>query len=263
MQRQNSRSRAKIRSSYSAPALEKGMDIMELLAENEPGMSVSEIARRLGRRMSELFRVIMVMEARDWLRKDPDTALYSLTYHVLRLAHRGTPAQSLMAGASAAMYELSTRINQSCHLVVLSGARGMVIARHENQKRHANLSVRVGASIDLVSSCSGHVLLANLDAEHFANVTKMIPRPWKIPQKTLQKMLEQVRKRGYEMFRSPITAGVTDISCPILGFDGSVSAALTVPYLHVLDDSLPTTVEQTRTLLASTAARISRSLGWK
>ena len=54
---------------------------------------------------------------------------------------------------------------------------------------------------------------------------------------------------------------MTDISYPIRGFDGSVVAALTIPYLHVLDDSLPTTVEQTRRLLEEATRRISLSLG--
>lgn len=254
--------RKKTRSTYSAPALEKGMDIMELLAEHESGLTVSEIAKRLGRPMSELFRVIMVMESRTWLRKDPDTALYSLTYHVLRLAHRGTPAQTLTAAAAPVMYELSTRINQSCHLVVLSGSHGMVVLRQENQKRHANLSVRVGASIDLASSCSGHVLLAHLAPAQLENVLARIPRPWKITQAKLAKTLELVRKRGYDLLRSPITAGVTDISYPIRGFDGAVVAALTIPYLHVLDNSLPTTIEQTRRLLEGASTRISQALGW-
>jgi DNA-binding IclR family transcriptional regulator len=254
--------RKKTRSTYSAPALEKGIDIIELLADNEAGLTVSEIAKQLGRPMSELFRVIRVMESRNWLRKDPDTALYSLTYHVLRLAHRGTPAQTLSAAAAPVMYELSTRINQSCHLVVLSGSQGMVILRQENQKRHATLSVRVGAPIDLTSSCSGHVLLAQLSPEQLENVLDRIPRPWKVSRVKLMKTVERVRKRRYDQLRSPITAGVTDISYPIRGFDGAGVAALTIPYLHVLDKSLPTTVEQTRRLLAEASTRISATLGW-
>jgi DNA-binding IclR family transcriptional regulator len=59
-----------------------------------------------------------------------------------------------------------------------------------------------------------------------------------------------------------MTAGVTDISYPVRGFDGAVIAALTVPYLHVFDNSLPTTVEQSRRLLEEAARRISQSLGW-
>jgi DNA-binding IclR family transcriptional regulator len=249
------------RKDYSAPALEKGMDIIELLAEAESGLTVSEISLRLDRRMSELFRIIIVLERRGWLEKDPESSRYHVTYRVLRLAHRGTPAQSLTFAAAPVMHDLSTRINQSCHLVVRSGAQGLVILRQENQKRHANLSVRLGAVIELVSSCSGRVLLAHLEPEEREAVLRTIPRPRDLTRVKLDRILERTRKRGFELHPSPITAGVTDLSYPIRAFDGRVIAALTIPYLHVLDRSLPTTVEQTRKLLADATGRISIALG--
>jgi len=249
------------RKDYFAPALEKGMDVLELLADVESGLTVSEISQRLKRPISELFRVIIVMERRGWLQKDA-AARYSLTYHVLSLAHRGTPSQALTAAAAPVMHELSGKINQSCHLVVLSGTQGLVILRQENPRRHANLSVRMGASINLVSSCSGHILLAHLDAPARELLLRSLPRPRDIPREKLLRMLERTRRQGYEIQPSPITVGVTDIGYPVRGFDGQVMAALTVPYLHVRDDSLPTTVEQTRRLLEEAARHISQSLGW-
>ena len=251
-----------LRAGYSAPALEKGIDIVELLAGAESGLTVSEISERLKRSMSELFRIVIVMEKRGWLHKDPDTSRYRLTYHVLRVAYRGTPTQSLTVGSSAVMHDLSVRINQSCHLVVRSGTQGLVIMRHENQQRHANLSVRLGATIDLLASCSGQVLLAHLGAEERAQLGQLLTRPQRNALAKLTKSLDLIRTRGFEVQKSPITAGVTDISYPIRGFDGRVVAALTVPYLHVLDDSLPTTVEQTRRALGEATRKISQSLGW-
>lgn len=249
------------RRDYSAPALEKGVDILELLADAHAGLTISEISQRLKRRMSELFRIIVVLERRNWLQKDPETSRYALTWHVLRVAHRGTPAQTLTAAAAPVMHELSTRINHSCHLVVRSGTHGLVILREENRMRHANLSVRLGAVIPLVPSCSGYVLLAHLEATERKKLLGSIDRPRKLSRAALDKLLEQVRRRGYEIHPSPMTAGVTDISYPIRGFDGNVVAALTVPYLHVLDHSLPTSVEQTRQLMADATRRISQALG--
>lgn len=247
---------------YSAPALEKGMDIIELLAEAEGGLTVSEIAQRLKRPMSELFRVIIVMQRRRWLQKDPESSRYSVTYHVLKLAHLGTPVKSLTLAAATVMHELSGSVNQSCHLVVLSGTHALVVLRQENPRRHANLSVRLGATIKLIPSCSGHVLLAHLSPDHLDTLLKAIPGPWEISRARLLRILAQTRKRGFEVQRSPITSGVTDISYPVRGYDGEVMAALTVPYLHVNDNSLPTTVEQTRRRLEEAARRISRALGW-
>jgi DNA-binding IclR family transcriptional regulator len=237
------------------------MDIIELLAEAESGLTISEISQRLQRQMSELFRIIIVMERRRWLQKDPGSARYSVTYQVLKLAHRGTPAQTLTLAASPVMDELSARINQSCHLVVRSGTEGLVILRQENHKRHANFAVRLAAVIKLVTSCSGNVLLAHLEPAEREALLRAIPRPWGVSKAKLDHSLARIRRQGYEVRRSPITAGVTDISYPIRGFDGNVVAALTIPYLHVLDNSLPTTIEQSRRLLEDAARRISLALG--
>lgn len=261
--KKNPAARTSARRHYSAPALEKGIDIIELLADTGSGLSVSEIAQRLKRQMSEIFRIIVVMERRRWIQKDPENARYSVTYHVLKLAHRGTPAQTLTMAAAPVMHELSNKINQSCHLVVRSDTQGLVVLRQENPKRHANLSVRLGATLNLVTSCSGSVLLAYLEPDVRDDVLRSVPQPRGMSRDKLLKSLEKIRKQGYEVRRSPITAGVTDIGYPIHGFDGQVLAALTIPFLHVLDDSLPTTFEQTRRLLDDAARRISKSLGWQ
>lgn len=238
------------------------MDILELLADEESGLTVSEISQQLGRRMSELFRIIVVLERRGWLQKDLESARYSVTYHVLRLAFRGTPAKSLTVAAAPIMERLSTRVNQSCHLVVRSGTHGLVVLRQENQRRHANLSVRLGATIDLPSSCSGQVLLAHLEPDERDALLRSLDLPRGTSRAALVAKLTRIRKQGYVMHRSPITAGVTDISYPIRGFDGKVAGALTVAYLHVLDGSVPTTLDQARRLLEEAARRISQSLGF-
>jgi DNA-binding IclR family transcriptional regulator len=138
---------------------------------------------------------------------------------------------------------------------------GLVILRQENPMRHANLSVRMGATLRLVTSCSGQILLAHLDPDERDHLLDSMPSPLAIPRAKLLKTLARIRKQGFQVRASPITAGVTDISYPLRGIDGKVLAALTVPYLHVLDDSLPTTVEQTRRLVEDAARRISRALG--
>src|SRR5437764_10559179 len=92
---------------YTAPALEKGFDIIELLVSAPEGLTSSEIAQRLNRSVSEIFRMLVVMERRHWLNKDADNDRYSVSYHVVETALRSTPAQALGASAVPAMYELA------------------------------------------------------------------------------------------------------------------------------------------------------------
>jgi DNA-binding IclR family transcriptional regulator len=249
--------------SYSAPALEKGMDILELLASEPSGLTITDIAARLGRSMSEVFRMILAMQTRQWLQKDPETDRFSVTYRVLELAHRGTSSLAITQAATAVMHDLSFNIDQSCHLVVRSGGHGIVIHRQENPSPQGGFAMRLGAIIDLPTSCSGHVLLACASQEQLAATLKRLPKPMREISPELQTVLERVRRQGYEMQRSPRTVGVTDISYPIYGFEGGALAALTVPYLMVIDNSLPADLEQTRTLLKNAAEVISRALGWR
>ncbi len=247
---------------YTAPALQKGIEIIELLAQVPGGLTISDIALRLERSMNEVFRIVVVMEAHGWLRKDPDTDLYSVTYQLLELVVRATPAKSLSVVAAPFMERLCLATNQSCHLVVRAGGHGLIILRQENAGLTGGFAVRPGATVDLVTTCSGHVLLAFASPHQLADTLEQIPKPTAWPMTRMQRMLSRVRREGYELQKSLRTAGVTDISYPVRGFDGGLVAALTVPYLFRIDDSAPTTLEQTRHLLADTTRRISIGLGW-
>jgi len=230
---------------YSAPALEKGFNIVELLADHPGGLTISEIAARFGVGMSEVFRVIMVMERRAWLRKGAGDR-YHVTSKVLALGFRATPAEDMSVIAGPVMRRLAHRIGQSCHLVVRNGDRGLVILRQENPGP-TGFAVRVGAEIALEPTCSGHILLA------FAGATVTEP--------DLAATLDKVRRRGFEMIKSARTLGVTDISVPIFGFDGYLAAALTVPFLKLIDGSQTVDRDVARICLIEAAAEITAGLG--
>ena len=77
----------------------------------------------------------------------------------------------------------------------------------------------------------------------------------------LESQLAAVRERGFERCASPITRGVTDISYPIFGFYGNLMAALTVPFLELLDGSQKIGVDDTPKYLENAAQSISATLG--
>ena len=53
--------------SYSAPALEKGLDILELLSNFEEGLSQAEIASRLNKSVNEIYRMITTLTNREYI----------------------------------------------------------------------------------------------------------------------------------------------------------------------------------------------------
>ena len=246
----------KARTTYAAPALEKGFNVLELLAREKKGLTLSEIAAGIGLSASEIFRIIVVMERRGWLRKSNGDK-YSATPHVLHLAFGATSAEDLSAIAIPHMRELCAASDQSCHLVIRNGDKGLVVTRHQNPGP-TGFHVRIGSEIDLKSSCSGHVLLAfGADPRASSNL------PPASADKTFAATLSAVRQRGYERMESARTLGVTDVSYPIFDMHGDILAALTIPFLRFIDGSQTMSLDDTQALLDQTAKRISAELGVK
>lgn len=245
-------------SGYSAPALEKGIAVVELLASSPEGLTISEIASALGLSISQIFRMIMVMERRQWLERDPASDRYRVTYKVLDLAYRATPAQELAQVAAPIMYNLSREAEQSCHLVARYGRNGLVIVRQEGPGP-MGFAVRPGTAVDLLTSSSGHVLLAFSDSDAADDVLSAASRSEMV---RLKGRLAQIRKRGCEVIDSPRVKGVRDVSYPVFGFDRRIAAALTIPYVTFIDGSHRVGFEDTREMLGEAAMNISRGLGY-
>lgn len=246
---------------YAAPALEKGIDILELLASAPDGLTSSEIAQRLGRSLSEIFRILVVMERRNWLHKSPETDRYSVSYRVLENALRAAPVQALSTIAANVMYRLACDIVQSCHVAVVSDATILIVLQQDSPAQ-SGFSVRLGTHCDPLSTCSGHVLLAFSDAQTVEKVLAALPPTPSARLDAFRARLPIVRERGYEIKSSSRSMGVTDISYPIFGFDGRIRAALTIPFLTVIDGSQQIDIEQARQHLEKAALKISNGLGW-
>jgi len=254
--------RTGLKGTYAAPAIEKAFEIIELLSNHPEGALVSEMAARLDRSVGELFRIVIVMERLGYLRKSLATDRYTVTYKLLDMAYRATPAQDLVRAALPEMQGLVMETAQSCHLVVLNGGHGLVIAC-EQQPGARGFAVRVGARVDMLKSCSGQIILAfsappnaeRIIAAAEEEQGRAADRAW------LAHRLATVRAQGFDRRQSPITHGVTDISYPVFGFDGRVAAALTIPFLELIDGSQKINIEAARQLLSRAVERISDTLG--
>lgn len=249
---------------YSAPAIEKAFEVIELLASRPEGALVSEMAADLGRSVGELFRIVVVMEQLGYLRRSEQTDRYAVAYKLLDVALRSTPSQDLVRAALPEMQMLARETVQSCHLVVVSDGHGLVVAREESPATRG-FALKVGAHIDLLRSCSGQVLLAFSNPDlterlvHAAEVEQGAPvdRDW------LAGRLATVRQRGHDSRESPVTFGVTDISFPVFGFDRRVVAALTIPFLALIDGSQKMDADAAREQLRAACARVSDRLGYQ
>ena len=247
---------AKIRR-YRAPALEKGLAILEFLAPRTQAMKLSEISAGLGRSASEIFRMMQVLEQRQYLTRPPGEEGYVLTNRLFLLGMEHPPVKGLVETAMPVMHRLAAGIEQPCHLAIPSEELIVVIARVESPG-DVGFLVRVGHRRPIPHSTSGLVLLAFQPEDTRARWLETLRRRQvRYERKRLAGSLRSIHARGYACIPSEVVAGVTDLSAPIL-LQGCAIAALTVPFAQRRGSrgALTRCIAQLR----GAAARISQEL---
>ncbi|MEI2301871.1 IclR family transcriptional regulator [Ensifer sp. MJa1] len=246
---------------YRAPALDKGLDILELLASVDGGLTQAEISKRLNRSPNEFYRMLDRLVRRGYVtRIDGDR--YSLTLKLFGLAQLHAPVRRLASYATPLMRELAQSSRQANHLAVFDRGSVVVVAQQEAPD-YWGISIRVGSHISLLETGSGHVLLAfrsreereMMIAEHARSANEATPGL------DFHERLERIRAHGHEKMASAQTAGVHNLSAPILGPDGRCIAALTVPYIGLVGAASAPDIDATVALLLRTAAELSSLAG--
>ncbi len=219
------------RTKSRVPALSKGLDILELLAQVPYGLSQKEVAEQVGRSVSEVFRVLGELEERGYIARDPAAGLYTLTLRLFELAHLNPPTKRLITVAMGRMELLASQIATSCHLVVRQNDKLIVVAQAQPDAMLMGWSVRVGAVFPCTYGyASARTIVAHQLPESLPElIADMTADEPKSAQKQCKDRLAQIREQGYEISTSGVVPGITDISCPILNYLGVAIAALTVP----------------------------------
>ncbi len=218
---------------YKAPALEKGLDILELLATTSSPMTLTQIVNQLGRSHGELFRMVQVLEFRGYIEPDPSADGYLLTDRLFSLGMQRPKTHSLVEVALPVMRQLAQDLGQSCHLALHTLGDMVVVARMESSEQ-LGFSVRVGYRRPMVKSASGAVLYA-FQPEDVRRRWESMFNP-QLDDKALaawRAHADEIRQREVELTPSHFVAGVTDISAPVMR-GGVAAAALTVPFLEKL-----------------------------
>ncbi|MET3926859.1 IclR family transcriptional regulator [Devosia sp. 2618] len=219
---------------YRAPALDKGLDILELLAATADGLSQAEIAKALDRSPNEIYRMLDRLVRRDYVRRTSEDR-YEVTLKLFELAHQRPPLHRLVSQATPVLRGFALRAEQAVHLVVQDRNLLVVIAQFDSPG-YWNVSIRIGSRISLVNTGSGHVFLAFASPEERKLMLEEqgLDGPEKMP-KGLEARLVSIREQGYETMPSAQVSGVFNLTVPIFGPMGSVLAVITCPYTQRLD----------------------------
>jgi DNA-binding IclR family transcriptional regulator len=244
---------------YPTPALEKGLDILELFASTPAGLTVSEVARKLNRTVSEIFRMLLCLEQRGYLAQSSNKERYHLTLRLFRLGQEHPPTKRLVTEALPVMHWLAHELRQSCHLGVLDGGHVVILAQVDSPES-TGFYVKVGSKVDLMIAATGHVILAHQTPDACDRAIEEWTRETKKKKPAdLEEHLAKIRIRGYERRASYEVTGVINISFPVLNAQGNAVAGLTIPYVKRIED--PLSMPEIIAALRTASRQISEALG--
>jgi DNA-binding IclR family transcriptional regulator len=246
--------------SYSAPALEKGLDILETLCHSEQPLSQKDIAQRLGRSVGEIYRMISCLVNRNYVAL-VDENTYSITTKLFELSHVNPPTHRLLFEATPIMQRLAGELDQSCHLTVYGQGKQVVLCKVDTPSG-MGFAVRAGAELDVLISASGRVLLAFQDDEtRKLRIEESVQHRPEQADPQFDSILDKIRVAGYESIPSVQVRGLWAVSFPILDTQGRAIAALTVPYAERLDQKQRKSIPEVTEALGAAARTLSVRIG--
>lgn len=222
--------------SYSTPALDKGIDILEYLTVQNRPVSQKTIAQALERTPSEIFRMLMTLVKRGYVLKNDDER-YTLTLRMFSMSRELPPLERLLSFAQPLMRELVQKSWQSCHIGI-EDAGNIVIIDSAPSPGNWALSLRPGSVIGLTNTSTGRVLAAFRKADEaqklFRRHQPAIGEP-PCTEKHFMNRLKPIQDKGEEITSSDTTQGVINMAFPVFDNRHKAIAVVNCPFLHRID----------------------------
>ncbi|QCX40300.1 IclR family transcriptional regulator [Aureibaculum algae] len=215
---------------YNAPALDKGLDIIEYLSAEGIPLTQAEIANGINKTPSEIYRMLVCLEERGYVIRGSNAGKYRLSLKMYSLSHRHTPFDELKRVAHFPMQSLSETTRQSCHLSIMNNDQLLIISQTRSPSA-VSLSIEEGTHFPISMTTSGRVLLSMFSEDVRKDILSRDPhfKKWsKQEQDELYQCVAQAKADGYRHSNSALTSGVTDLAIPIGLDDSDLRAVLAV-----------------------------------
>lgn len=244
-------------------SLERGLDILEMIAAEGADVGVRELARRSALSPTIVQRLISSLASRGYIEKNSDTARYRLGHRSLALGASGEEAFDYVVAARRELERLAHEHHLNGFVSVLRGGRAIYLLAVQADGPVA-IKVSPGSEMPLHSTSAGKVLLAALgdgEARKLLGPRKLATiTPHTVTDPALLvASLAKVRRQGFAIVNEENIPGVLSIGAPIRDRTGSVVAALSVAFPKYLDAGL--SLQSAEPLVTGAAQRISRMLG--
>lgn len=246
---------------FQIGSLEKGMKVLELLAEKE-ALSVTKVAEELGFNRTNSHRYLGTLRNLGYVDQDADSR-YHLTFKVLELGGRFLSRFEIRRIARASLQELSSLFSETVNLGFWEG-RAIRVLDKIDSPNVLRTDPTLGTLMPAYCTSSGKAILAYLPREELDAFLSESPFKAYSPstlttRKALERELVAIRERGYAWDNEEWLPGIKCVAAPIFDYTGRPVYSISVagPSFRMTDKA----VELIQKKLKEVCGRISASLG--
>jgi DNA-binding IclR family transcriptional regulator len=245
---------------YTVPALQKGLQIIEMFDGHTHSLTQAEIAEAFGVNSSSLYRIIQTLTSMGYLHKI-STNSYELGSQVLSRGFSYLASREIVEIAAPFITNLRDSTSLSSHLAIREGNETLYVFRALALQLLA-VNVPVGTRYPCHITAMGRALLTGMSVAELGDLYQgqrldgyPEPAPQTLPD--LIALCETERNQGWNLHYSDYS---TAIAVPVRNFTGEVVAAInvSVPDAIMKKDGVQ---ERLIKALKDTARNITKELG--
>ena len=141
----------------TSQTLDRGIRVLEAIAESADGLTVTELAQILGIGRTVVYRLVVTLEQHAFLRRSGDGKC-RLGLAVLTMGRQVQPI--VRDVALPALRLLSDAVGATAHLTIVDGTEALTAVVVEPTRSDVHVAYRMGARQPLESTAAGRAVLA-------------------------------------------------------------------------------------------------------
>lgn len=209
-------------------ALARGLEVIQAFGQDNPEMTLSEIATRTGLSPATARRSLITLQDLGYVGMHGKR--YMLCAKVLTLGAAFVNSMNLKSVADAFLQDVSAQFQDASSLAVRDGMDALYIS-HIATERDIRFRARVGYRLPLYATSLGRVLLAWAAPEEQERILSNAPfRQYTsrtiFERAALEAELRTVREQGYATAWEQLEYGVASMAVPVRDAEGRVVAAI-------------------------------------
>ncbi len=248
---------------YKVHSLERGVDLIEILADKVSEKSLTELSKAAGFNLSTTHRILNALKSRGYVEQNPTNSRYKLTFKFFEIGNLIVRRLNFREEAVPVLTGLAEKTGESAHLIILDHNEALCIERIEGHHHIRVLFLQTGSRMPLHVGAGPRVLLAHLPEEEIDRVIKSKGLPaWTkrtiTDPEVLKKDLAKIREQGYALSFEDATEDVASVGCPVRQRSDEVIAAISIGGIstHFTEDKLSSLIK----MVKDAAYELSRRL---